>query len=1588
MFKKVISYLVILSILWIDIAPAMKRETGLERNEDEREKTPLLQKKVPPTSNGSSSEKEEDEPFLTPQSFSNNEFQKRGSQILNQPGENINESSPLLRSHEKELIPIKSKTDQSGISPFSKPSSLRDINLSGSFQRGFLNGDDYDEEPDLKEAGIRLTKAEKRPFYIKWVYMDHLVEKIAYSFCLKKEDVTGASLKGCHSPEPLWIEGRGIPLKTGYSTARAISGFRQGVEFVLKRSLSLTLQGLLIYQIVFQIQHDEGVQPRKLLNIVRDGDEQSIKGALAVIVQNPVHAPYYLSFLAVPFVWGLVKTILFARRAVNDTPESFERSVKVVESFSGASPRKGRASLWKDNLRWFLPLHPIDREINYLVYRLLLDGSLTPQQRKEALKALIDFTHNTRGWSKIAGLSALQKITAGTSLSQMDLVEKTFGKDYKNVLVKEKMRAYEELYKQNPGIRKAGARGLVHNLYAHYLRWTLGDFDGWKSGFTWAVFKGAFLGLTINLFIKIGSQIISYLKCPNPLQKGFTYTMEKAKYTSAYTSQCLLAYLDNFNKVPNQPVDTILKILPNFTNNIDPTQFTNQNFSGRGLTGKQIGPLIRGLQHQLGINFVSLDLSNNNIGKDVDDMEALFPLPSSLTYLDLSGNLIGIHNENTEIVLGKALPTLPQLQTLKLAGSVEGGIGSLGDAGTVVIGNGLHFLTNLQYLDLSMNQIGYKRDKGTVAIGEGLRSLKDLLSLDLSENQIGYQGDKGTVAIGESFPFISKLQYLALWNNNIGTRANDGTVAIGNGLSSVKDLLSLDLSGNNIGSFGDNGRVAIGNGLRSLKSLQYLNLSNNQIGSLEGNGTIAIGNGLCALKALQYLGLSGNAIGSLKGNGTVAIGNGLRSLTNLLHLDLSWNNVGSFGDDGTAAIGESFPYLSKLQYLDLSNNQIGSQGSNGTLAIGNGLLFLKDLQYLDFSKNFIGGPVSTDTVNITVDSIVTLKFLTTLSVQQQNISFFPLSEMLRLRQYWNNRNNQTDIFWLRSLEDIEAYFNNLPNDTTTVSLPGWFYPNNIEVIKAFMKKLVFFPLLQYLDLSWNNLGFLGDDGIIAIGNGLRSLTNLLHLDLSWNAIDTDGLATIDESFPYLSNLQYLSLSGNNAGIQGDEKMVTAWEGLHSLKALQYLDLSGIEVSSDGTVAIGESFPYLSNLQYLSLSALAIGIWTDNGTVAIGHGLRSLKDLQYLDLSRNFIGSQGDNGAITISNALSFLPNLQMLDLSENKIGFLSDIGTAAIARTLPSLTHLKLFDISSNPLGNNSSQALYSLSDALGSLLCQGTTCIIQDSGLMDLPWDQASASRGAYYSSQIQRACEANQCFGTPVSSPDKGGCVPSSASSLEPLPIFKIFGFLRKSEHHHFSPPLLSESLPQGTDMVLYQGARPPALWEAFKDRTSLFYRYFQEDNEFQPSAVGLFFSSALRGAATTFILGITQDGLESRGISKHVVKRAMILTQAGIIIYMTASSIPALTGIAVNDALTYIGAPPSLSSALGNTAAIVVSIAQGDVITPTSLITSMGGGIIGSTLAIKAKDKISSWLWKSETIDNIKDKIRSSWDYMWDMASYFGG
>ena len=130
------------------------------------------------------------------------------------------------------------------------------------------------------------------------------------------------------------------------------------------------------------------------------------------------------------------------------------------------------------------------------------------------------------------------------------------------------------------------------------------------------------------------------------------------------------------------------------------------------------------------------------------------------------------------------------------------GITKLDDAGAIELGVSLVGNTNLLYLQLDNNSVGWS---GAKSIADGLRGNKALHTLRLPYNSVGAAG---ATALGEVLNETA-ITYLNLNWNSI---EDGGAEALGAGLKGNSTLKTLDLVFNRIGPVGG---VALAEGMRS-----------------------------------------------------------------------------------------------------------------------------------------------------------------------------------------------------------------------------------------------------------------------------------------------------------------------------------------------------------------------------------------------------------------------------------------------------------------------------------------------------------------------------------------------------------------------------------------------------------------------------------------------------------------------------------------------------------------------------------------------------------------------------------------------------
>ena len=236
----------------------------------------------------------------------------------------------------------------------------------------------------------------------------------------------------------------------------------------------------------------------------------------------------------------------------------------------------------------------------------------------------------------------------------------------------------------------------------------------------------------------------------------------------------------------------------------------------------------------------------------------------SIKVIDLENNNI---DEDASFELATALHSNNVLEQLWLRGN------KLNTAGALYILNSLEYLTTLQVLDLSYNNIGSESADGIAAVIDN-NPLMNQLWLDGND-----LCSTGTIVICNALKKIRTLSILSLCNNGITDDAADELSAVITHNVLLEDLL---LSNNQLQY---TGITIIAESLSKLIKLRKLDLFNNNI-SRQGASSLAIV--LQNSTSLQDLFLSGNY---LETSGALEICNALSHINSLHVLTLSNNNI-------------------------------------------------------------------------------------------------------------------------------------------------------------------------------------------------------------------------------------------------------------------------------------------------------------------------------------------------------------------------------------------------------------------------------------------------------------------------------------------------------------------------------------------------------------------------------------------------------------------------------------------------------------------------------------------------------------------------
>ena len=139
-----------------------------------------------------------------------------------------------------------------------------------------------------------------------------------------------------------------------------------------------------------------------------------------------------------------------------------------------------------------------------------------------------------------------------------------------------------------------------------------------------------------------------------------------------------------------------------------------------------------------------------------------------------------------------------------------------------------------------------------------------------------------------------------------------------------------------------------------------------------------------------------------------------------------------------------------------------------------------------------------------------------------------------------------------------------------------------------------------------------DDGVAMICDALAENGVIEDLDLWLNGIGVEGARSLAKFLKAngSKSLTTLSLAGNSIG---DEGVVALADGMKSNASLRALSVSCCDFSDDGAIALASLLEHGSHLQTLHLQGNEIG---EAGWMALANALKHNRNLRYLDFSLN------------------------------------------------------------------------------------------------------------------------------------------------------------------------------------------------------------------------------------------------------------------------------------------------------------------------------------------------------------------------------------
>ena len=186
---------------------------------------------------------------------------------------------------------------------------------------------------------------------------------------------------------------------------------------------------------------------------------------------------------------------------------------------------------------------------------------------------------------------------------------------------------------------------------------------------------------------------------------------------------------------------------------------------------------------------------------------------------------------------------------------------------------------------------------------------------------------------------------------------------------------------------------------------------------------------------------------------------------------------------------------------------------------------------------------------------------------------------------------------------------------------------------------------------------------------LKSIHSLQHLDIEYNNLSSESVASIITGLSRSSSLALLNISNSHFSMANVDSLASVLKD-HSKSTLTKLVLHDCHISSEGAVEPAAALWNNSTIQHLDLSDNPIGEHVE-GVTAVAKMLVENKTLTGLDLRYCHISSEG---AAKLAAALCKNTTLKHLDLDYNPIGVKGASSMSDMLQHNTSLEELYLCD--------------------------------------------------------------------------------------------------------------------------------------------------------------------------------------------------------------------------------------------------------------------------------------------------------------------------